>query len=476
MLPTRALKYAQQHRPRFLAELKEFIRFPTISVEPQRSGDLKKCARWLAHHLRGIGFERTEIIPTRRHPIVYGSWTRASGRPTVLLYGHYDVVPVDPLHKWRLPPFNPTVRGTNLFGRGASDDKGQLFTHLKAIEAYLKTEHRLPINLKCIFEGEEEIQSPNLSRFLTRNKSALRADFAVMSDTQFRSTGHPAINYAERGLLTLEVELFGPGQDLHSGTFGGAVRNPLEALCALIAKLHDPSGRVAIPGFYRNVRQWSDMERAFMARTGPPDAEVLATGGVRYGWGEPGYSLYERTTVRPALSVNGIVGGYTGPGVKSVLPARAAAKLSFRLVPDQTPEEIDQLFRQYLTRSISPHLRWGVRTLSAARPVVIDRAHPAMHAAALAYRKAFGATPVFLRSGGTIPAVYLFQRILDIPTVLMGFGLPSDRIHSYNENFSLQNLFDGIATSIWFLALAAERLKSGTGVSWDTIENASAFA
>jgi acetylornithine deacetylase/succinyl-diaminopimelate desuccinylase-like protein len=459
MEPLRALAYARRHRPRFLAELKDFVRFPSISSQPGHAGDLKKCAAWLANHLRRIGLNDVKVIPTRGHPIVYAAWQRAPGAPTVLVYGHYDVLPADPLNEWRTPPFEPTVRGADLYGRGACDDKGQLFTHIKAVESYLMSERALPVNVKCLFEGEEEVDSPNFAPFVAKNQRALSAHAAVMSDTRMLAPARPAIGYAERGTLRLELEVKGPAQDLHSGNFGGAVHNPLQALCEMLGSLHDANGRIAIPGLYDDVRTWSEKERAYMARTGPRDAEILGDARVEKGWGEPEYSLYERTTLRPALTLNGIAGGYQGPGGKAVIPARALAKLSFRLVPDQDPQKIARLFSSHIARITPPAVKSTVRVLSSAKPALIERDHPSMRAAAFAYRKGFGSSPVFLRSGGAIPVVSTFQEILGIPTVLMGFGLPGDRIHAPNEKFHLPNFYNGISTCIWFLAAAGEKLR-----------------
>jgi acetylornithine deacetylase/succinyl-diaminopimelate desuccinylase-like protein len=459
MAPLRALAYARRHRPRFLAELKDFVRFPSISSQPRHAGDIKKCAAWLADHLRRIGLDGVQVIPTRGYPIVHAAWQRAPGAPTVLVYGHYDVLPADPLEEWRTPPFEPTVRGAGLYGRGACDDKGQLFTHIKALESYLMSERALPVNVKCLFEGEEEVDSPNFAAFVAKHQRALSANAAVMSDTRMLAPNRPAIGYAERGTLRLELEVSGPRQDLHSGYFGGAVHNPLQALCEMIASLHDAHGRIAIPGLYDDVRSWSEKERAYMARTGPRDADILGDAHVEKGWGEPGYSLYERTTLRPALTLNSLVGGYQGSGVKAVIPARALAKLSFRLVPNQDPQKIARLFTSHIARITPPAVKSTVRVLSSAKPALIRRDHPSMRAAAFAYRKGFGSPPVFLRSGGAIPVVSTFQEILGIPTVLMGFGLPGDRIHAPNEKFHLPNFYNGIATCIWFLAAAGEKLR-----------------
>jgi acetylornithine deacetylase/succinyl-diaminopimelate desuccinylase-like protein len=463
MAPLRALAYAQRHRPRFLAELKEFVRFPTVSSQPAYAKDLEKCAVWLAGHLRRLGLENVRILATGGHPIVYGAWQRARGRPTVLVYGHYDVLPADPLSEWRSPPFEPVVRGEDLYGRGSCDDKGQMFVHVKALESYLKTERNLPVNVKCLFEGEDEIGSPHLADFVAKNKRDLHASAAVISDTRMLARGRPAISYAERGTLRMELEVRGPRQDLHSGDFGGAVHNPLQVLCEMIASLHDANGRIRIPGFYDAVRKWSDKERAFMARNGPSDSQILRAAGVEKGWGERGYSLYERTTLRPALTLTGLAGGYQGPGVKQVIPARALAKLSFRLVPDQDPQEIQGLFRDHVTRISPPTVKSTVRVLAAYKPALIRRDDPSMRVAAFAYRKGFGASPVFVRSGGGIPVVNILQEVLGIPTVLMGFGLPDDRIHAPNEKFHLPNFYNGIATSIWFLAAAGAKLRSAYG-------------
>jgi acetylornithine deacetylase/succinyl-diaminopimelate desuccinylase-like protein len=449
---SRPLAYAHTHRQRFVAELKDFVRFPSVSAQPKHDGDLRKCATWLANHLRRVGLERVAIMPTPRHPLVYAEWRHAPERPTVLIYGHYDVQPADPLHEWRSPPFEPVVHGSNLYGRGACDDKGQMFAHVKALEAYLRTNRVLPVNVKCLFEGEEEIGSPNLTPFLSQHKSALAADVAVMSDMPMIAPDRPAITYAMRGALSLELEICGPKRDLHSGIFGGAIHNPLQALCEIIARLHDVNGRVAIPGFYDHVRRWSEQEREYMACTGPSDAQILRDAQVGQGWGERGYTLYERTTIRPALTLNGIIGGYQGPGSKAVIPASAVAKLSFRLVPNQDPTEIDRLFRAHIARLTPPTVRSSVRTNFMAKPALVNRRHPAMRAAQVAYRKGFGATPVFLRSGGTIPIVNTLQAMLGLPTVLMGFALPDDRMHAPNEKFHLPNFYHGIATSIWFLA------------------------
>jgi acetylornithine deacetylase/succinyl-diaminopimelate desuccinylase-like protein len=450
-----AIGFARANRPQFLEELRTFVRIPSISMQPERAGDVARCAAWLANHLRGIGLDEVSIVPTTRHPIVTAAWTRARGRPTLLVYGHYDVQPVDPVRDWTHPPFAAVVAGDRLFGRGACDDKGQLFTHVKAIEAQLKTERSLPVNVKCLFEGGEEIDSPHLHAFVRRRQDQLAADVAVMSDTAMLGPDRPAISYSERGQLRLELDVRGPSHDLHSGNFGGAVHNPLQALCEIVGRLHDRDGRVAIPGFYDRVRPLAFDERRHLARVGPPRSRILENAGVDRPWGERGFTVYERTTARPALVVNGIDGGYHGPGVKGVLPARASAKISFRLVPDQDPAYIDALFRQQVARLTPPTVRASVRTLSGSPPALVSPSHPAMRAASLAYRRAFGRAPVFVRSGGSIPIVNTFQQVLGIPTVLMGFALPDSNIHAPNEQLHLPTFYRGVETSLWFMRALA---------------------
>jgi acetylornithine deacetylase/succinyl-diaminopimelate desuccinylase-like protein len=331
------LAYAQANRARFVAELKEFVSFPSVSGRPENAGDVIKCAEWLANHLLRIGMQRVRITPTRGHPLVYAEWLHAPGRPTVIIYGHYDVQPADPLDQWHSPPFAPAVRENNLYGRGSSDDKGQMFAHLKALESCLRTVGRLPVNVKCLFEGEEEIGSPNFGEFLAGHTTALAADVVIVSDTQMPTPDRPAITYGMRGALSLELEVTGPDADLHDGLFGGMIGNPLKGLCDMVAALHTRAGRIAIPGFYDRVSEIRPEERGFMASNGPTDAQLLKSARTVKSWGERGFTLYERTTIRPSLTVSGIAGGYQGAGPKSVIPARASAKLNFRLVPHQNP-------------------------------------------------------------------------------------------------------------------------------------------
>lgn len=466
-----AFAYARGNRARFVEELKEFVSFPSISAQPKHAVDIKRCAAWLAAHMRKIGFRNARMIATEGHPLVYADWLGNPDAPTVLIYGHYDVQPPEPLREWISPPFSPVVRGSNLYARGASDDKGQMFTHVKALEACLSTQGRLPVNVRCIFEGEEEIGSRSLLEFIEGNRDALASDLAVISDMPIPSPNQPAITYAMRGGLSLEIEVSGPERDLHSGLYGGAVHNPLQALCEIIAQLHDRNRRVAIPGFYDRVQKWSDVEREHMGEAGPTDRELLRNARAAKPWGEAGFSEYERTTIRPALTVNGVTGGYQGPGTKGVIPARATAKLSFRLVPNQNPKKIARSFQRHLQATTPPAVQTKVTVRSHANPVVIDRRHPAMQAASFAYEKGFGMPPVFLRCGGTIPVAGAFQQALGIPTVLMGFALPDDRMHAPNEKFWLPNFFRGIETSLWFLRSLAQ-LPAKTKMK-DSIEVAS---
>ena len=447
-----AIAYARAARTHFVRELAEFIRFPSVSAQPRHAADLHRCAIWLGDHLRTIGLEHVRIVRTARHPIVTADWLYAPHDFTLLIYGHYDVQPPDPLADWHSPPFEPRVSGPDLYGRGASDDKGQMFVHVKALESWMRTTGSLPINVHCVFEGEEEIGSASLQDFLTEHFTGGEADAAVVSDMWMPAPGHPAITESLRGALSVELEVKGPKHDLHSGNFGGAIHNPLQALCEVIAKLHEPQGTVAIPRFYERVRAPTHEQRTEMARCGPPDDQILRAAGAARGWGAPGFSLYERIVIRPALSINGLVGGYTGPGAKAVIPARACAKIGFRLVPEQDPAEIDRLFRRFVKQITPPTVDLSIRTLFRAHPFVLRRDHPVVRAARAALRKGFGRSPAFVRVGGTIPVAHLLQEELGIPTVLIGLALPDDRMHGPNEKFHLPNFFQGIETSIHLLA------------------------
>ena len=455
-----ALAYARAHRSRTLRTLEELVRIPSVSAEPRHAGQVRRCAARLAAVLRGAGLEQVRVVPTAMHPLVYGEWRRRPARPTVLVYGHYDVQPVDPVGEWSSPPFEPTRRGNDLYGRGASDDKGQLCAQIAAIEAWLRGTGRLPVNVICLLDGEEEIGSPSLAGFLRGGRPRLAADIAVVSDTRMLGPGRPAITVGLRGLLNLELTVRGPTRDLHAGTFGGAVHNPLQALSELLAGLHDRTGRVVVPGFYDRVRRWSDRQRRALAAAAPSDATVLRQAGAPDGWGEPAWSLHERTTIRPAVTVNGLSGGYQGTGSKSVIPALARAKLGIRLVPNQDPSEVERLLRQHLAQATPPTIRTEVQTRSRVPPQLFDAAHPVVDAVTAACLRGFGARPAVLLSGGTIPAAGMLQRTLGIPVILLGLALPDDRAHAPNERFHLPNLWQGIDTGIWFLLEAARLERS----------------
>ena len=452
-----ALEYARTNQPRFLAELEEFLSIPSVSTQPEHKMDIKHAAAWLRDKLLLAGFPRAEVMPTTGHPVVYAEWLAAGPEaPTVLIYGHYDVQPPDPLELWRTPPFEPTVVGDDIFARGASDDKGQLYAHVKAMEAFKQTTGTPPVNVKCLFEGEEECGSPSLEPFIHQHTSLLAADVAVISDTGILGKDTPSIVYALRGLAYVEVEVTGPDHDLHSGIYGGAVHNPINALCAMIARLHDENGHITIPGFYDQVRELPPEERAALALA-PFERETwLREAGVPADWGEPAYTIAERTAIRPTLDVNGIWGGYIQPGAKTVLPSQAFAKISMRLVPDQTPAEITRLLRDYLGEIAPPTVTVEVRDLHGAEPAIVRRDSPAMKVAFRAYAETFGKEPVFVRRGGSIPVVATFQKALGIETVLMGFGLPDDRLHSPNEKFHLPNFYKGIETIIHFMDFLGE--------------------
>ncbi len=449
---THALTYAQQHRSENLAALQEFLRLPSISTLPEHQPDIQRTAAWLAQKMATLGLENVTIMPTAGHPVVYADWLQAgSAAPTVIIYGHYDVQPVDPLEEWLTPPFEPTVQGDNLMGRGATDDKGQLYIHLAAVEAYLKTGGRLPVNVKFLLEGEEEMGSPNLEPLMRQHLEQFRANVALISDTHMRDPHTPILVTGVRGLVYTEVTLRGSPQDLHSGGYGGVVENPLNAMARLLAALHDAHGRVAIPGFYDRVRSLSAAERAAL-NNGLVTAEtVLAETGAPALWpGEVGYTVAERKSVRPTLDVHGIKGGFVGAGQKTVIPAVATAKVSMRLAPDQDAAEIARLFSEHVRRLAPKTMDVSVKILSGSNAAVVDLEAPALEAAAKAYEQIFGRRPYYQREGGSIPVVGLLAELLHMPVVMMGFGLPDDRLHAPNEKFHLPNFYNGIETVIHY--------------------------
>ena len=446
------LDYARAHREQFLAELRTFLSIPSVSTQAQHQPDVARAAGWLRDQLLAAGFPEAQVMPTLKHPVVYAEWMAAGPTaPTVLIYGHYDVQPPDPLDEWRTPPFEPKLVGEDIFARGAADDKGQLYVHVKAVQSFHQTVGKPPVNIKCIFEGEEEMGSPSLDPFIREHNELLAADVAVISDSHILGKDLPSIVYGLRGLAYVEVEVSGPAHDVHSGIYGGAVHNPINALCAMIASLHDEHGRITIPGFYDQVRELEPEERAELSRV-PFDHEAwLEQTGAPIDWGEPDYTIVERTTARPTLDVNGMWGGYIEPGAKTVLPGKAHAKISMRLVPDQDPAEISRLIAEHLKAIAPPTVRVQVQELHQGKGAIVRRDSVWMQAACKAYAAAFGREPVFERGGGSIPVVATFQDVLGIDTILMGFGLPDDNLHAPNEKFHLPNFYRGIETAIHFM-------------------------
>jgi acetylornithine deacetylase/succinyl-diaminopimelate desuccinylase-like protein len=448
------LQYANDHRADHMAELIDFLRIPSVSTLADRNNDTAAAAGWLEAAMTRAGLENARVIPTKRHPIVYADWLHAGPEaPTVLIYGHYDVQPADPLELWETPPFEPTIRGDYLYARGAADDKGQLFVHVKAAEAYLRTTGRLPVNVKFLIEGEEEIGSRNLYEFIIENREMLAADSALVSDTAMLAPGKPALVYGLRGNCHVLLDIIGPTRDLHSGTYGGSINNPLNALGHLIARLKDERGHIMIPGFYDRVRPLTLEERELLANFPLDPAEWLRESGAPELWGEPEYSLPERISARPTLDITGMYGGYIGEGTKTVLPSYAHAKISMRLVPDQDPAEIIQLFKEHIRSVLPPSVTVKIHAEGGARAALIDRDTASMRAAAAAYEATYHHPVVFMREGGSIPVVNHFESDLKLPTVLMGFGLPGDRIHSPNERFYIPNFYGGIETSIRYMDL-----------------------
>ena len=453
-----ALRYARSNHARFIEELSALVRMPSVSSDPGSAPHVERCARWLANHLRRIGFPNARLVRAGGPPIVVAERRGKTGdRPTLLVYGHYDVQPADPIGAWQSPPFEPVVRKGALYGRGASDDKGQFFAHLKALESWIAGAGELPVHVRVILEGEEEVGSNALRAWIVKHRDTLRSTAALLSDMVMRGPGQPTLNYAVRGQVAMEIELAGQDRDLHSGQFGGAVHDPAQAMAELLASMHEPSGRVAIDGFYDTVRTPSRRERRYMTRVAPRDAEILTAAGATVGWGEPGFTLYERSTARPALTINGIASGYAGAGSKAVIPSRAVAKLSVRTVEGQDPQRVVQQVKRHVRRVLRPTMRARVTTTMAVPAATVETSHPVMRAARAACVRGFGREPVMLRLGGTIPVVSTLRSALGIPAIMLGLALPDDRLHAPNEHFELDNFFRGIDTSIWLLRLLANR-------------------
>ena len=450
-----ALDYARQNQPRFLAELKDLLRIPSVSTLPQHKSDIERAAEFLASQMRSIGLEHVGVIKTAGHPLVYADCLHATGKPTALCYGHYDVQPPDPLNEWTTPPFEPTERNQNLYARGAVDDKGQMFMHLKALESLMKSGGgKLPINVKLLLEGEEEVGGESIAKFVADNPQKLKADFALVSDTEMYAPDLPTLCVGLRGLVYTEVEARGAKVDLHSGMYGGAAPNPFVALAQIIAKLKDENGRVLIPGFYERVTNPSADELKSWKSLPFDEKDYLEHEvGSTELTGEPGYSVAERTWSRPTLDVHGMPGGFIGAGAKTVIPARAAAKISMRLVPNQRPDEIYKLFSDYVKSIVPRGIQLSIRQLSGADPMLIRTDNRFVQASKQAMKEVFGKDTVFIRSGGSIPVVADFEKHLGIPSVMMGFGLPDDNLHAPNEKFHIPNFYRGIESIIRFFQL-----------------------
>ena len=450
-MSARTESFVNENRARLLDELKQFLRIPSISTLPENRADIDRAAQFVAASLRNAGLENIEVIPTGKHPLVYADWLHAPGKPTVLCYGHYDVQPADPLELWNTPPFEPTERDGNLYGRGTADDKGQMYMHIKAVEALWAANGTLPLNVKFLVEGEEEVGGASIARYVAENPAKLKADVALVSDTAMYAPGMPTLCIGLRGLVYLEVDAGGPARDLHSGLYGGAAPNAVFGLIELLAKAKDADGTILIPGMYDDVEPPAPAEKESWQRL-PFDAkEFLAkeVGAVELT-GEPGYSVFERTWARPTFEVHGIAGGFTGAGAKTVIPAKATAKVSIRLVPRQDPDKIVSAVKEFVRANTPKGIRTEVRVLSASPGLVVNPDHPAIAVAARAFRDVFGQPTVFIRAGGSIPLVGDFANHLGIPTVLMGFGLPDDGLHSPNEKYNLENYYKGIMTVAHF--------------------------
>lgn len=439
-------RYLAENRDRFVAELADFLRIPSVSADPAYGDGMRRGAEFIRDRLAEAGLD-AEIIPTEGHPIVYASWTAAAGAPTVLVYGHYDVQPADPLDQWETPPFEPSVRDGRIYARGATDDKGQLYTHVKSVEAWLRTANALPVNVKFVIEGEEEVGSRNLDAFLEANRERLACDVAVISDTSQFAPGMPAITYGLRGIVACEVEFVGPKQDLHSGVFGGSVTNPANALARLIAALHDDENRVQIPGFYDDVIPIDDAEHRRIGDLPFDEAEYLRSLDVETAAGEAGYSTNERRWARPTCDVNGIISGYTGPGPKTIVPSRALAKISCRLVPNQDPERIAAAIERFFRDRLPPGIRMTFRSFHGCKGVLFDTTSQWMAAASGAIERAFGRSPLLIREGGSIPVATTFREILGVDTLLLGWGQNTDNLHSPNEHFHLEDFHRGTHAS-----------------------------
>ena len=450
--------FIHTNRDRYITELKQYLAIPSISALPAHAADVRKCAEWTADEMRRVGLQNVRLVETPGNPIVYGDWLQAPGAPTILFYGHYDVQPVDPLDLWESPPFEATIRDGEIYARGAADDKGQVFMHLKAIEAHLKKAGKLPVNIKVIVEGEEEVGSNNLDEFVRQNKPLLAADVVVISDSAMFDRGVPSICYSLRGLAYFQIDLRGTKSDLHSGVFGGAVANPAMVLAQILAQMKDRGGRIKIPGFYDDVRELSAEERAEWKKLPFNEKKYKKDLGAPKLAGEKEFSVLERVWARPTFEVNGLLSGFTGDGAKTVIPAVAMAKISMRLVPDQHPDKIAQLFEAYIKKVAPSTVELKVTRMHGGKPWITEYSNPYVQAAGRAIEQGFGRTPVFCREGGSIPVVSTFQEELGVPAVLFGVGLPDENAHAPNERLDLTNFHNGIvASAVLYQEIAATK-------------------
>lgn len=443
--------FIKGNKDRYIKELTHFLSYPSISTNPENKKDVLECAEYLKQQMELIGMHNAKVYPTKGHPVVYSEWLSAgSDKPTVLIYGHYDVQPVDPIELWTSPPFEAEIRGENIFARGSADDKGQVFIHLKAIEAHLSQNKSLPVNIKLLIEGEEEIGSMNLSDFIRENTELLKCDVVVVSDTAMFSKDQPALGYALRGLCYMQIDVTGPNRDLHSGQFGGSVGNPINILAEMIAKMKDENGKILIDGFYDDVALLSIEEKDNFAKLPFSDEEYAKGLEVDELAGEKGYSTLERIWSRPTLDCNGIWGGFQGEGAKTVLPSKASAKISMRLVPNQDPDKIAQLFIDFVKKIAPKSIKIDIYGQHHGKPWISPIESKWNQAAIRALKEGFGKEPVFMREGGSIPIVFTLEECLKAPTVLLGFGLPDENAHSPDEHLNLNNFYNGILTSSVF--------------------------
>jgi len=452
--------YLNEHRDQFINELLEFLRIPSISSLPDHRSDVQWAAEWLEARMKAAGIESVRIMPTGGHPVVYGDWIHTSGRPTVLIYGHFDTQPVDPLDLWDNPPFEPTIKDGRIYSRGASDDKGNLFIPIIVAEAMLKTGGGLPVNLKFLFEGQEEIGSPQLADFIGANKDLLSCDLVLSADGGQWDENQPALILGTRGLAAVYIHVQGPGHDLHSGTYGGTIANPIHALVQILDSMHDQDGRITVEGFYDNVRPLADKERAQLGKVPFDEGEYLNKIGATSVFGEPGFTTYERAWARPTIEINGIYGGFHGEGLKTVLPSTAHAKISCRLVADQEPSKISDMVLAHVKKVSPPGVKVkATKAKSGATPYLVPADHRGMRIAASVLRDLYGKEPYQIRSGGTIPVNALFLRYLDAYTIVFAFGLNDERAHSPNEFFRLSSYERGQKAYGMFL----NRLGEGFG-------------